>query len=756
MFAGLFKSREQSADAANWEGYEKAHGNALIRLEDYKTTRKEDARKLLEKELQAKQKKVAYALNLCTVSLSQIVDYQDVNVLQQEYDSILNNLNMEKIEKDDALLKALKQILDTCHFYLLHAKDKEILKKKQAARLKGALGKALGGGNVLAIFGKPSPWAIAAGVLALAGTAAVRYKSERDKAKLENEIEEWELEKSALEQLHNLRRTLFETAWRLAEKYKFPDRYRLTEKQIKVYNDILSEPDSLNRFERLNLIRDNFEAYPLFWYYLGRAALETANACKPTTTEERKDTPGVVRYGEGNEMGYKHYMAQAKDALSHFIEAHEGNEILREDLISASAYLDYASLCESPVDVLTYVDKAKAISGMDMEINQLCAFRYLALYDEFSKTQDVERQKVTYEAAERCLRFLMNEGFNPELNGKVLSKLYLQNEKDADKYNLLKACVSRRCSYVYSWILPKDEVSLKADLERYFNGEGFVNTVFKYVYGRTRLIYGEFFQAVAQARAGNDLQPIRTLKEDKKWATDDEQTLEVFKKSGLSEKDPIFGLRAMTWFDDAKDAEKKDEPKSVEVSAPAAIASLIAPLKNECVESEYAYIHALECFVDGTSERKWISAGLYRHNADYCASVVDGWMKEIEDGLIALASNIAVKFAQKFAGKYKDDLVGKVLSPDSDEKNEEPFAIRIVKHLEKESELMRVQIQESIDGGMFRYPKPILGEIRQMQENAVAAGNLLCTAVATAVKISPTLGLAYRAVKVAGKFVGDK
>ena len=278
MFAGLFKSREQSADAANWEGCEKAHGNALIRLEDYKTTRKEDARKLLEKELQAKQKKVAYALNLCTVSLSQIVDYQDVNVLQQEYDSILNNLNMEKIEKDDALLKALKQILDTCHFYLLHAKDKEILKKKQAARLKGALGKALGGGNVLAIFGKPSPWAIAAGVLALAGTAAVRYKSERDKAKLENEIEEWELEKSALEQLHNLRRTLFETAWRLAEKYKFPDRYRLTEKQIKVYNDILSEPDSLNRFERLNLIRDNFEAYPLFWYYLGRAALETANA----------------------------------------------------------------------------------------------------------------------------------------------------------------------------------------------------------------------------------------------------------------------------------------------------------------------------------------------------------------------------------------------------------------------------------------------------------------------------------------------
>lgn len=32
------------------------------------------------------------ALNMCMVSLSQIVDYNDTNVLRQEYDAILNNL----------------------------------------------------------------------------------------------------------------------------------------------------------------------------------------------------------------------------------------------------------------------------------------------------------------------------------------------------------------------------------------------------------------------------------------------------------------------------------------------------------------------------------------------------------------------------------------------------------------------------------------------------------------------------------------
>ena len=37
------------------------------------------------------QLKAAYALNLCTVSIGQIVDYNDIGILMQEYDNILNN-----------------------------------------------------------------------------------------------------------------------------------------------------------------------------------------------------------------------------------------------------------------------------------------------------------------------------------------------------------------------------------------------------------------------------------------------------------------------------------------------------------------------------------------------------------------------------------------------------------------------------------------------------------------------------------------
>lgn len=57
----------------------------------------------------------AYALNLWTVSISQIIDYNDVNVLKQEYETIMNNLNLDNMPKDEALLDVIKEIMRKSH-----------------------------------------------------------------------------------------------------------------------------------------------------------------------------------------------------------------------------------------------------------------------------------------------------------------------------------------------------------------------------------------------------------------------------------------------------------------------------------------------------------------------------------------------------------------------------------------------------------------------------------------------------------------
>ena len=72
----------------------------------------------------------AYVLNLCTVSVTQIIDYKDLNIMEQEYEMILNNLNLQNMLDDDALLDILKQILNTVTFFKIDQKEREFFHQR--------------------------------------------------------------------------------------------------------------------------------------------------------------------------------------------------------------------------------------------------------------------------------------------------------------------------------------------------------------------------------------------------------------------------------------------------------------------------------------------------------------------------------------------------------------------------------------------------------------------------------------------------
>lgn len=79
--------------------------------------------------------KAAYALNLCTVSVSQIIDYNDIFFLEQEYEAILNNLNLEEMPKDEALLRILKQLLDVITYFRIQEGEKKLLEKEYQQKI---------------------------------------------------------------------------------------------------------------------------------------------------------------------------------------------------------------------------------------------------------------------------------------------------------------------------------------------------------------------------------------------------------------------------------------------------------------------------------------------------------------------------------------------------------------------------------------------------------------------------------------------
>lgn len=356
-------------------------------------------------------KQAAYALNMCMVSVSQIIDYDDLYVLEQEYDGILNNLNLEEMPKDEALLNVLKQLLDTISYFRIADKERQMLEKEYQQKMKNAIWSAVPNIGLIST-GKPNPLGIAVSLASQVGIGYMNYRREKAKILLEKEKNEWKLQRTAMEQFHGLRRELFDTAWRLAERYQFPDEYRITERQITEYNSILLDKDKLRRYERLDYVRGRFEAYPPFWYHMGSAA--NAIAQDGGYTEEIRD-----RYRQYAEENFRRYL----DGTEH--------NLLREDQLLAACALEYFELKlpelqktkKGRTELEKLINRAKAAAGNQYDVLELCALSYLQL-GEWKKGAEI-------------LRMLVNQAYNKIVNAQLLSSLYVSNYIESKDENIL-------------------------------------------------------------------------------------------------------------------------------------------------------------------------------------------------------------------------------------------------------------------------------------------------------------------------------
>ena len=372
-----------------------------ILLSQLASDNQEEPEKTTE-EIEKEQLKVAYALNLCTVSVSQIIDYNDIYFLEREYDAILNNLNLEKMPKDEALLRILKQLLDVITFFRIQEGERKMMEKEYAQKIKNAIWSAVPNPAVLVTGGNPAM--IVASLVSQVGIGYMNYRKEKAQINQEKERKEWELQRSAMEQFNGLRRELFDTAWRLADEYDFPDKFRITERQITQYNNILLDINDLRRYERLEYIQEKFEAYPPFLYNIGNAA---------SAVYHDKKYPEEIR---------EEYKKKAIKHFDKFFETTKEN-ILREDQLVASCALEKFALIEDKTEKIELLKKAEESSGNSFDVLQICAFSYLDI-GEFDKAADL-------------FNMLVNEGYNEKLNAQVLSKIYvskvIENKGDSEK-----------------------------------------------------------------------------------------------------------------------------------------------------------------------------------------------------------------------------------------------------------------------------------------------------------------------------------
>lgn len=390
----------------------------------YNENRKETRSLTPEEKAQA-----AYALNMCTVSVSQIIDYNDINILEQEYEAILNNINLEHMPKDEALLNILKQLLDTITYFRIQEGDKKMIEKEYQHKMKNAIWSAVPNFGLIVAGGSPLTMAIS--LASQVGIGYMNYRRNKADYKLDKEKQEWQLQRTAMEQFNGLRRELFNTAWRLADAYNFSDKLRLTEKQIKQYNQILIDPDEIRKYERLESIKDNFEAYPPFWYFIGNAANYIAG---------NKD----LKLSEETRIVYR------QKACKYFEKYQEVNKykLLREDYIASSCALEYVDLLllEKNPDIKKIndlLDSAVESSGNSNDVLELCAITYLRINNQ--------------EKAAKYLRILVNEDYNRIINGQLLSGIYVHSKNKID-YELL----ATRVDSDYLYPMPEDNQDIAA------------------------------------------------------------------------------------------------------------------------------------------------------------------------------------------------------------------------------------------------------------------------------------------------------
>src|SRR3989339_412678 len=184
---------------------------------------------------------VLQSLNLIAVSLTHILTYNDKVVLDQEYNTIINNLNLGNIPDADiiALLQELMDLLTNSKIqdherdYLLTRFDKNVqteLKNRMRSRIFDT-------DLVL------NPYAGILKSVLYTGSFYFNYRSQMDSYAKEKEEGKWAIEAKTMQGVNNFYKKLLKYSWELMRRYDLPDEWRLNEKQLRDYTDILKEPD---------------------------------------------------------------------------------------------------------------------------------------------------------------------------------------------------------------------------------------------------------------------------------------------------------------------------------------------------------------------------------------------------------------------------------------------------------------------------------------------------------------------------------
>jgi hypothetical protein len=339
------------------------------------------------------------ALNYCHMSLFKITEYNDRVVLDEEYNNIINNINLSKI-KDPELIEILKKLMDVLTEFKLDERSKEELFKQYEKNVEGALYSAMKEGGqktidsskLVAGLAKQAASTAATGatvavgsnvaapvviaatcaiVLVQAGSAYVSYRNAIKAYREALDATVWKLEGKAIERINEINKTFLETYWKLMTKYHAPDKWRLTLEQFKDYFAIVRDKDDGRKYRNLVRLENDLAYFPPYWYFRGAAAQKIGEKedvlnCYAMYEETRKGffrqdrTYSSVIMLKVVETDYKDKQEVLSSDLTEVVK--QDRKDWRKRLFSAYKFIEYGDLAKAKEQVQANIDSGRAVS----------------------------------------------------------------------------------------------------------------------------------------------------------------------------------------------------------------------------------------------------------------------------------------------------------------------------------------------------------------------------------------------------------
>lgn len=223
---------------------------------------------------------VVAQMNYCINSITNVVHYKSMPLLEHEIDQLLNNLTMEQVVGLYEVQSFRSEMIEKISALQITEEERELMKRVQEMKRENLLYQSIANSlnpTLLLTGGRNSSKQLAFMAIITVARTAVEFKSASNEADIEELQAMWKYRKEDLKNFADLRKDALELVYHLFQKYILNESERLTEATSSLFSQIIAEVDPHTRVRKLLDNKSTFASIADYYYYLGMAYVDAGD-----------------------------------------------------------------------------------------------------------------------------------------------------------------------------------------------------------------------------------------------------------------------------------------------------------------------------------------------------------------------------------------------------------------------------------------------------------------------------------------------